>query len=183
MKYLIISDIHGSCYYAQKIPGIVEKEKPDKIVLLGDLFYPSGRNILPGEYDTTKVAHILNQYKDKMIAVKGNCDSKEDELLCEFPLKLCDWIELDDLAIFLTHGHFYNRNHLPKHSVDIFIFGHIHTGLIEQEDRILFANPGSLSCPRNGSVNSYLTLDNEAILLKDSNGIVLKTKKIKESKN
>ena len=31
MKLLVISDIHGSLYYAKKILEIVEKEKPDQI--------------------------------------------------------------------------------------------------------------------------------------------------------
>ena len=34
MKYLVISDIHGSSYYAKKINEIYDKEKPDKIILL-----------------------------------------------------------------------------------------------------------------------------------------------------
>ena len=33
MKYLVISDIHGSNYYAKKIDEIVNNEKPDKIIL------------------------------------------------------------------------------------------------------------------------------------------------------
>ena len=39
MKVVVISDIHGSGYYTEKIKEIVEKENPDKIVLLGDLYY------------------------------------------------------------------------------------------------------------------------------------------------
>ena len=33
-KYLVISDIHGSNYYANKISEICKKENPDKIILL-----------------------------------------------------------------------------------------------------------------------------------------------------
>ena len=44
MKILIISDIHGSSYYAEKIKEIDEKEKPDQIILLGDLYYHGPRN-------------------------------------------------------------------------------------------------------------------------------------------
>ena len=46
MKVLVISDIHGSFYYAEKIKEIVEKEHPDKIILLGDLYYHCPRNYL-----------------------------------------------------------------------------------------------------------------------------------------
>ena len=33
MKVLVISDIHGSSYYARKIEEIVEKENPEKVVV------------------------------------------------------------------------------------------------------------------------------------------------------
>ena len=39
MKVFVVSDIHGSDYYAEKIKEINEKENPDKIVLLVDLYY------------------------------------------------------------------------------------------------------------------------------------------------
>ena len=32
MKILIISDIHGSSYYAEKIKEINERENPDQII-------------------------------------------------------------------------------------------------------------------------------------------------------
>ena len=32
MKVLILSDIHGSSYYAKKIEEIYAKERPDKII-------------------------------------------------------------------------------------------------------------------------------------------------------
>ena len=34
MKYLVVSDIHGSLYYARKLEEIINKENPDKIILL-----------------------------------------------------------------------------------------------------------------------------------------------------
>lgn len=37
MKYLVISDIHGSSFYAKEIQEIYNNENPDKIILLGDL--------------------------------------------------------------------------------------------------------------------------------------------------
>ena len=35
MKYLVVSDIHGSSFYANKIKEIFSKENPDKLILLG----------------------------------------------------------------------------------------------------------------------------------------------------
>ena len=64
MKLIIASDIHGSAYYAGKLKEIVKKENPDKLVLLGDLYYHGPRNPLPKEYNPKKVSEILNSMKD-----------------------------------------------------------------------------------------------------------------------
>ena len=71
MKVLIISDIHGSGYYGEKIKEINERENPDKIILLGDLYYHGPRNELSQEYEPMKVANILNSFT-KSIIILGN---------------------------------------------------------------------------------------------------------------
>ena len=86
MKLLVVSDIHGSSYYANKIPEIFEKEKADKIILLGDLYYHGPRNPLTKEYAPMKVAEALNSLKQYIEAVKGNCDAEVDEMISEFKL-------------------------------------------------------------------------------------------------
>ena len=50
MKLLIASDIHGSLFYLNKLIKVYNDEKPDKLVLLGDLLYHGPRNDLPKEY-------------------------------------------------------------------------------------------------------------------------------------
>ena len=84
MKALVISDIHGSGYYGEKIKEINEKEKPDKIILLGDLYYHGPRNDLSQEYNPMKVAQTLNSLKEKLLVVRGNCDAEVDETISEF---------------------------------------------------------------------------------------------------
>ena len=64
MKALVISDIHGSGYYADKIRKIAERENPEKIILLGDLYYHGPRNDLSQEYNPMKVAETLNSMKN-----------------------------------------------------------------------------------------------------------------------
>ena len=76
MKALVISDIHGSGYYADKIREIVERENPEKIILLGDLYYHGPRNDLSQEYNPMKVAETLNSMKDRILVVRGNCDAE-----------------------------------------------------------------------------------------------------------
>ena len=84
MKYLVISDIHGSNFYAKKIKEIYNKENPDKIILLGDLYYHGPRNSLTEEYNPMEVAKILNEYKDIILCTKGNCDAEVDEMISDF---------------------------------------------------------------------------------------------------
>ncbi len=85
MKYMIASDVHGSAYYCRLLKECVEKENPDKVILLGDLLYHGARNPLPREYNTLQTAAILNSIKTRLLCVSGNCDSQVDSLVLEFP--------------------------------------------------------------------------------------------------
>ena len=51
MKYLVASDIHGSLFYMKKLSELIDRENPDKIILLGDLYYHGPRNSLSMEYN------------------------------------------------------------------------------------------------------------------------------------
>ena len=44
MKYMFASDIHGSAYYCKKMLEAYDKEKADRLVLLGDILYHGPRN-------------------------------------------------------------------------------------------------------------------------------------------
>ena len=84
MKYLILSDIHGSIHYGSMIKNIIEKEKSDKLILLGDLYYHGPRNPLPKEYAPMEVCKLLNSMKFSLVAIRGNCDAEVDEMISEF---------------------------------------------------------------------------------------------------
>ena len=73
MKILVVSDIHGSKYYADKMLEIYKSEAPDKIILLGDLYYHGPRNPLTKEYAPMEVAKILNSLKEEKQWGKGCC--------------------------------------------------------------------------------------------------------------
>ena len=108
MKLFIISDIHGSLYYLKKVMEIFGKENYDKLVILGDELYHGPRNPLPKDYSPKEVIEILNKYKDKIIAVRGNCDSEVDQMVLSYPI-MSDYsmIYLGNKRVFLTHGHIY----------------------------------------------------------------------------
>ena len=180
MKLLIISDIHGSSYYAKKIEEINEKEKPDKIVLLGDLYYHGPRNDLTQEYNPMEVAKILNSLKEKLIVVKGNCDAEVDEMISEFQFQENIEMEVNGYNVFFTHGHKYNMDKMTPIGIkiDIMIYGHFHTGFITEENGIIFANPGSISLPKADTKHSYLIFDENELILKDIDGSIIDKKEI-----
>lgn len=179
MKVLVISDIHGSSYYARKIEEIVEKENPEKVVLLGDLYYHGPRNELSQEYAPMEVAKILNSLKDKLMVVRGNCDAEVDEMISEFKFEDHILTNINGKNIYFTHGHKYNIENIPYEDFDILIYGHIHQGFIQEKEGYLFANPGSLSLPKGGTEHSYLILEENQIILKDVDGIILQEYKLK----
>ena len=178
MKILIISDIHGSSYYAQKIKEIEEREKPEQIILLGDLYYHGPRNGLTQEYDPMKVAGILNDYVGKIRTVRGNCDAEVDEMISNFKFEQNIEMQVNGRNVFFTHGHVYNKDNLPNKKIDIMFYGHYHTGFIEEENGIIFANPGSISLPKNNTEHSYIIFDENKIVLKDVDGKILQEKNI-----
>lgn len=173
MKLLVVSDIHGSAYYAEKIPEIFEKEKADKIIVLGDLYYHGPRNPLTKDYSPMKVAEILNSLKDRLDVIKGNCDAEVDEMISEFKFKEHLLLDVNNMKVYFTHGHKNNMDNLPDEQIDMMVYGHFHTGFIVKKDGIIFANPGSISLPKDNTKNSYLILDKESIVLKDIDGNVI----------
>jgi putative phosphoesterase len=173
MKILIISDIHGSSYYAEKIKEIDEREKPDQIILLGDLYYHGPRNDLTQEYNPMKVAGILNDFGTKLRTVRGNCDAEVDEMISDFKFEPQIQIQVNNKNVFFTHGHVHNMENIPDKKIDIMFYGHFHTGFIEEENGIIFANPGSISLPKNNTEHSYIIFDEEKITLKNVEGEII----------
>lgn len=175
MKLMFASDLHGSAFYARTLKEIFEKENPEKLFLLGDLLYHGPRNPLPKEYAPKEVIEILNQMKEKILAVRGNCDSEVDQMVLEFPI-MADYavIYLEGRMVFVTHGHLFHEKHLPMFSKgDILIHGHTHLHTAENRGEYCFMNPGSLSLPKGDGVNSYLIYEDGVFYTKNLQGDVL----------
>lgn len=177
MKLLIASDIHGSAYFCEKLTDAVKKENPDKILLLGDILYHGARNDLPSAYAPKKVIELLEGISDKIICVRGNCDSEVDELVLPFTLLAPGaFILAGDISLFATHGHIFNADNMPKGACfDVFVSGHTHIPLCERKNGVVFMNPGSVSIPKEGSLHSYMTFENGIFKWKTLDGEEYKT--------
>ncbi|WP_291632819.1 phosphodiesterase [Clostridium sp.] len=176
MKIFFISDIHGSLYYLKKAIDRYKEEGASYIVLLGDALYHGPRNPLPEGYNPQEVASLLNGYKDKLIAVRGNCDSEVDQMLIEYPM-MSDYsiILYNNRRLFLTHGHIYNEDSLPNLSEnDVLIIGHTHLPVAKKSGKIYVLNPGSVSLPKQDNPNSYAILQDNLFEIKDLEGNVIK---------
>lgn len=169
MKLFFISDIHGSAYYTRKALENFKKEEADYIVILGDELYHGARNPLTTEYDTKEVTQLLNEFADKIIAVRGNCDSEVDEMVLNYPMMATYSIVLyNGRRLFLTHGHIYGEDNLPKlNKGDVFIYGHTHIPKAEKKGDIFIINPGSITFPKENYPNSYGILEDNTFKIKD----------------
>ena len=161
MKLVIASDIHGSAYWCGKLMELIEQEQPDKILLLGDLLYHGPRNDLPKEYCPKQVIPMLSAYKDKILAVRGNCEAEVDQMVLPFPC-LAEYAVLvaDGVTFYLTHGHHANPDQLPPlEAGSMFLSGHTHVKMDEIRSGIRCVNPGSVSIPKDCS-HSCMVWDN-----------------------
>ena len=103
MKWMIASDIHGSAYYCRKLLEAYTEEGADRLLLLGDILYHGPRNDLPRDYAPKEVIALLNEWKNDIYCVRGNCDTEVDQMVLEFPV-LSDYCVLAEgkQAIYAT---------------------------------------------------------------------------------
>lgn len=168
MKIFIASDIHGSAFWCRRMLEAYRAEKADKLLLLGDILYHGPRNDLPEEYDPKKVIAMLNELKDEILCVRGNCDTEVDQMVLEFPI-LADYAFIcdGDTRIFATHGHRFNEAALPPLGAgDILLHGHTHVQVRREHEEYTYINPGSVSLPKENTDHGYAVLENGEIVLK-----------------
>lgn len=173
MKWLIASDIHGSACYCRELMKAWEREGADRLLLLGDLLYHGPRNDLPAEYDPKQVLTMLNQKKENIYCVRGNCDSEVDQMVLEFPM-MGDYclLPVGERMIYATHGHRFHMHALPPMQPgDLLLHGHTHIPAWQPfgQDNF-YLNPGSVSIPKEGSEHSYLILSGTEFVWKNLSG-------------
>lgn len=163
MKVLICSDIHGILFYTKKVEELINRENVDKIVILGDVYYYGPRSIKEDTYEAGEVKDILNKYADKIIAVKGNCDSSIDDEVSNFDLtKDYDSFEVNGKKYFITHGHLMDR-YMDVFGDNIVFSGHTHRYNIYGNN----INPGSVGLPKVNPEHTCIILEDNIVKLID----------------
>jgi putative phosphoesterase len=162
MKLLIASDIHGSLYYAKKLADVYAGSGADRLVLLGDLLYHGPRNGLPRGYDPKGVFALLNQMKNSILCVRGNCDADVDQMVLDFPITPESMLlYVDGQVVFATHGHIWGEdNPPPLGKKDILLNGHTHVPAARDTGSFIYLNPGSAALPKEGGRHSYMVYEN-----------------------
>ena len=141
MRILIVSDTHGR---HDKFEKALEKAgKIDLMIHLGDI---------QDEED-----YMENASGCPVCMVAGNNDYFSD-----LPYERTEVI--GGKKMFLTHGHSYAvhsglrrlAEEGKRHQAEVVLFGHTHVPCVEEQEVILFVNPGSLTYPRQeGHKPSY----------------------------
>lgn len=168
MKIMAASDIHGSLSGCRKVIDAFHRENADTLLLLGDILYHGPRNNLPDEYEPKQVIALLNSMKEKILCVRGNCDTEVDQMVLEFPI-MADYMYLvsGGQVIFATHGHHYSQNNppfLPKGA--ILLTGHTHVTADVDMGDWRYMNPGSASLPKESTIPSYIIIEDGKVEMK-----------------
>lgn len=185
MKIMIASDIHGSSYYCKQLVNAFKREDADRLLLLGDILYHGPRNDLPRDYAPKEVTEQLNALKNRILCVRGNCDTEVDQMVLNFPV-LADYCILyaGRRMIFATHGHRFNEENLPPlQDGDILLNGHTHIPKYTEHKNYVYLNPGSVSIPKENSPHSYIMLNDDGFTWKTLDGEVYQTYLLRKGGN
>lgn len=189
MRYLVLSDIHGGSEELKQALRFFQIFNCDFLILLGDLLNHGPRNKLPASYDPMNVGNLLNQFKEKIISIRGNCDSEVDGMVFDFPCNAAYGYLVVSTSkgikkIFLTHGHLHKIetkeqiSRLGLNEGDIVLSGHTHvSGIFFKESGVININPGSISIPKGGTQKGFALISENAIELYDLDGNLLNSYK------
>lgn len=166
MKILFISDIHGIYDNLEYIKSLDENNNFDKIVILGDIYNNNSKY----KCSVLKVKEFINNYYNKIIVIRGNCDNDIDISTRDLLL-----INVDGIDVYLTHGDKYNdiKNKIFKDKTGVLLFGHKHVPYIKKINNMIYVCVGSISLPRFNSKPSYVIYENKTFIIYDIYGNIL----------
>ena len=157
MRYLIVSDIHGSVSGANRTKDLVKRENPDVLIILGDILHGAR------DEDDLHVASILLSLPCGLLLVKGNCDYSSDENILKTSLPTSRRLDFGLHSVYLMHRPPYAS--FPIN--DLVMHGHTHVKRLEKVEGVYYFNPGSISLPRDDGPG-YGLFDGKRISLYDA---------------
>ncbi len=133
MKILVFSDSHGM---TMRMIDCIEEEQPDMLFHLGDMVY-----------DTVDLCSVFPEIP--LVNVCGNNDWRSEAPEEEI-------VTVGEIRFFLAHGHRHAVRRTTDHMAaaarergcQVALFGHTHESLVEHQNGVIVANPGSISMPR-----------------------------------
>ena len=103
--------------------------------------------------------------------MRGNCDSEVDEMVLNFPIMATySNILYNNKRLFLTHGHIYNENNMPKLANGMYYIWAYHIPKAEKMGNIYVINPGSITLPKENNPHTYGILEGKTFKIKDLEG-------------
>lgn len=159
MDFLIASDLHGSKEASEKLVSLDKKCNFEKIILLGDIGYSGARNIPPKDYSPLEVYENLAIIKEKLIVVRGNCDSRVDEMVLGIKFEDITRLSVGKYNLIFTHGDLFNEDNVPLKENDILFYGHTHVYILKEVDGYYVINPGSITLPKYNKEKTYIIVN------------------------
>jgi putative phosphoesterase len=162
MKYLVISDIHGSRSSASAVRNLLLHHGCSKILCLGDVLYHGPRNDLPEDYAPKEVITLLNPLAEIITGVRGNCDAEVDQMVLQFDVHSdCQRLLLGKRTVCMTHGHLDRERLFPLGEGDLLLSGHTHIPVCRKNGGVFELNPGSMTLPKENHPRTCGILDEE----------------------
>ena len=93
-------------------------------------------------------------------------------MVLDFPI-LSDYAVLFDgtHTLYATHGHVYSAEHpLKGCRGGLLLGGHTHVPALAEKEGFVYANPGSVSLPKENSPHSYMMYEEGILLWKQLSG-------------
>ncbi len=153
MRFGIMSDSHGDMKQVEK--AVQDMGQVDYILHAGDHY----RDALA----------LREKIQTKVVGVGGNCD-----LMMQTPKQHIG--KYGGKKLLLIHGHQYGVKrglqslvaHAKQRRIDMVVFGHTHIPTVEEMDKVLLFNPGSVAFPRYRGKPTYgiIDIDEEGIIPK-----------------
>ena len=172
MRILVASDLHGSASCCARLLEAFRREQAERMLLLGDILYHGPRNELPEAYAPKEVIAMLNGLADRILCVRGNCEAEVDQMVLQFPIAQEAALFWGKRLVFASHGHVFHAGKLPPlQPGDLLLVGHTHVPAWEETpEGVLVCNPGSVSLPKESSLQGYLLLSEEELVWKTLDG-------------